>query len=96
MVTHPGSARTARAARRLNAQRLNKPRSALVEAHADGTPRRVNRQTVGTVREEWRVVDRWWTDEPVPRRYFDLVLETGENTVVYHDDDAGTWFTQRS
>jgi hypothetical protein len=24
------------------------------------------------------------------------VLETGENTVVYHDDDAGTWFTQRA
>jgi hypothetical protein len=24
------------------------------------------------------------------------VLETGENTVVYHDDDAGAWFTQRS
>ena len=28
------------------------------------------------MREEWRVVDRWWTDEPVDRRYFDLVLET--------------------
>jgi hypothetical protein len=24
------------------------------------------------------------------------VLETGENTVVFHDDDAGTWFTQRA
>jgi hypothetical protein len=95
VVTHPGSARTARAARRLNAQQLNKPRPALVEAHADGTPRRVNRQAVGTVREEWRVVDRWWTDEPVHRRYFDLVFETGENAVVYHDD-AGTWFTQRA
>jgi len=96
VVTHPGSARTARAARRLNAQQLNKPRSALVEAHADGTPRRVNRQSVGILREEWRVVDRWWTDEPVHRRYFDLVLETGENAVVYHDDAAGTWFTQRA
>ena len=96
MVAHPGSARAARTARRLNAQQLNKPRPALVEAHADGTPRCVNRQGVGTVREEWRVVDRWWTDEPVHRRYFDLVLETGENAVVYHDDDAGTWFTQRS
>jgi len=96
VVTHPGSARFARPTRRLNAQQLNKPRSALVEAHADGTPRRVNRQSVGIVREEWRVVDRWWTDEPVHRRYFDLVFETGENAVVYHDDDAGTWFTQRA
>ena len=91
MVTHPGSARTARAARRLNA-----PRTALVEAQAGGIPRKVNRQTVALVREEWRIVDRWWTDEPVDRRYFDLVLETGENTVVYHDDDACTWFTQRA
>ena len=64
--------------------------------HADGTPRRVNRQEVALVREEWRVVDRWWTEEPVARRYFDLVLETGENTVVYRDDDAGAWFTQRA
>ena len=96
MVAHTGSARAARAARRLNAQQLNKPRSVLVEALPDGTPRRVNRQGVGVVREEWRVVDRWWTDEPVHRRYFDLVLETGENAVVYHDDDAGAWFSQRA
>ena len=91
MVTHPGSARTARTARRLNA-----PRAALVEAQASGIPRKVNRQTVAAVREEWRVVDRWWTDDPVARRYFDVVLETGENTVVYRDDENGSWFTQRA
>ena len=28
------------------------------------------------VREEWRVVDRWWTEEPVDRRYFEVVLES--------------------
>jgi hypothetical protein len=91
VVTHPGSARAARTARRLNA-----PRSALVEAQAGGIPKRVNRQSVAAVREEWRVVDRWWTDDPVARRYFDVVLETGENTVVYRDDENGSWFTQRA
>jgi hypothetical protein len=91
VVTHPGSTRTARSARRLNA-----PRPALVEAHADGQPRRLNRQEVAVVREEWRVVDRWWTEEPVTRRYFDVVLESGENTVVYYDGDGGSWFTQRA
>jgi hypothetical protein len=96
VVTHSRSARTARTARRLNARVLNKPRPALVEAQAGGTPRRVNRQGVALVREEWRVVDRWWTDEPVARRYFDLVLETGENAVVYRDDESGSWFTQRA
>jgi len=91
VVTHPGGKRTAGSARRLNA-----PRAALVEGHADGTPRRVNRQGVATLREEWRIVDRWWTEEPVDRRYFDLVLETGENVVVYRDGESGAWFSQRA
>ena len=91
MVAHTGSTRVVRSAGRLNA-----PRPALVEANASGVPMLVNRQSVALVREEWRVVDRWWTEEPVHRRYFDVVLETGENAVVYHDDDAGTWFTQRA
>jgi hypothetical protein len=91
VVAHTRSTRISRAARRLNA-----PRPALVESHAGGLPRRVNRQDVATVREEWRVVDRWWTEEPIARRYFEVVLETGENTVVFHDDDAGSWFTQHA
>ena len=95
MVTDPGGARTARPARRLNAQRLNQPRAALVEAHADGSPRRINRCGVVVLREEWRIVDRWWTEEPVDRRYFDVVLETGENACVYRDEEAGSWFSQR-
>jgi hypothetical protein len=56
----------------------------------------VNRQAVALVREEWRVVDRWWTEEPVDRRYFDLVLESGENAVVYRDGENGSWLTQRA
>ena len=91
MVTHTGGTRTAGSPRRLNA-----PRPALVEGHADGTPRRVNRQGVATLSEERRIVDRWWTDEPVDRRNFDVVLETGENVVVYRDGESGAWFTQRA
>jgi hypothetical protein len=77
------------------AQRLYEPRAALVQAGATGVPARVNRQAVAVVREEWRVVDRWWTEEPVSRRYFDVVLETGENAVVFRDEEVGRWFTQR-
>ena len=62
----------------------------------DGLPAAVGQVDVFQVREEWRVVDRWWTDDPVARRYFDVVLETGENTVVYRDDENGSWFTQRA
>ena len=90
MVTPAGTASTPGSARRLNA-----PRRALVEAHVDGSPRRVNCSAVALVREEWRVVDRWWTEEPVSRRYFDVVLAGGEHAVVFHDEEVGRWFSQR-
>jgi hypothetical protein len=90
VVADPGSAGAVRASRR-----LNEPHPALVEAQFDGTPRLVNRQGVALVREEWRVVDRWWTEEPVQRRYFELVLESGQNVVVFRDEERGGWFSQR-
>jgi hypothetical protein len=85
--------RGARALR--TAGRVNEPRPALVEAHADGSPKRVNREGVVLIREEWRVVDRWWTEEPLSRRYFDVVLESGQQAVVYRDQESQRWFTQR-
>jgi hypothetical protein len=90
VVADSGTASSARRAGRLNA-----PRPALVEARVDGTPRQVNRQPVALLREEWRVVDRWWTEDPVSRRYFELVLESGQNVVVFRDEEVGRWFTQR-
>jgi len=56
----------------------------------------VNRQPGAPVREEWRVVDRWWTEEPVDRRYFDLVLESGQLAVVYRDGELKRWFSQKA
>jgi hypothetical protein len=56
----------------------------------------VNRELVTLVREEWRVVDRWWTEEPVDRRYFEVVLESGRNVCVYRDREAGCWFSQNA
>ena len=90
MVADSRDARAVRAAGRLNA-----PRAAVVETNFDGSPGKVNRQPVALVREEWRVVDRWWTEEPVSRRYFDVVLQSGENAVVFRDQERGCWFTQR-
>jgi hypothetical protein len=91
VVTHTGSTRAVRSAGQLNA-----PRPALVEANASGVPLLVNRQSVALVREEWRVVDRWWTEEPLVRRYFELVLDSGQNSVVFRDEERGYWFTQRA
>ena len=90
MVANSGGSRAVR-----SAGRINEPRPALVEAHADGTPKRVNREGVAVVREEWRVVDRWWTEELLSRRYFDVVLESGQQAVVYRDEERRKWFTQR-
>lgn len=77
-----------------SAGRLNVPRPALVETGPGGRPARVNRERVTAIREEWIVVDRWWTEEPVDRRYFEVVLESGRNVCVYRDREAGCWFTQ--
>jgi hypothetical protein len=90
VVAHPGGARSTR-----SAGRVNPPLPAHVEVEFDGTPRQVNHQPVALLREEWRVLDRWWTEEPVNRRYFEIVLESGENTVVFRDEERGCWFTQR-
>ena len=78
------------------AGRLNAPRRALVETTVGGEPRLVDRELVMVVREEWRVVDRWWTDDPVDRRYFEVVLESGRNVCVYRDGERRCWFTQRA
>ncbi len=92
MVAYSREPRNSRAARR-----LNEPQRALVLSGGVGSvPVSVNRVSVIAVREEWRVVDRWWTADPVRRRYFDVVLETGEHAVVFHDEERGEWFTQRA
>ena len=94
MVTRAGESRAARAEGRV-AARFNAPRAARVEADPNGRPLEVNHRAVALVREEWRVVDRWWTEDPVVRDYFELVLESGENTAVFHDGAGGGWYTQR-
>lgn len=90
MVANPREPRDSRSARR-----LNEPRSALVTEER-GVPVEVGHEPVAVVREEWRVVDRWWTERPVRRRYFDVVLESGRNAVVYRDEGGGGWFAQRA
>ena len=88
MVPHPREQGHSRSARR-----LNEPRPALV-ACEDGLPAAVDRARVAALREEWRVVDRWWTEEPVERRYFEALLESGRNVVVFRDESSGRWFRQ--
>jgi len=81
--------------RRWQAATLRGAQSKYVKDFIDLLARGVNRQEIAVVREEWRVVDRWWTEEPVSRRYYEVVLASGENTVVFRDQERGGWFSQR-
>jgi hypothetical protein len=80
----------------VKARRLGAPKPARVEVGPDKRPIAVGRSRVESVREDWVVQDRWWTDAPLRRRYFELVLEDGRNTVVFHDLEDEAWLTQRS
>jgi hypothetical protein len=60
----------------------------------DGTPQAVDRLAVESVREEWLVEDGWWTQKPLQRHYFELVLSDGSDVVVFSEPN-GRWFRQR-
>jgi hypothetical protein len=75
-------------------RRLYRPRPATVQTGDNGAPVKVGHAGVGSLREEWRVDDRWWTARPVRRRYFELTLESGANVVVFCDLVSGRWYSQ--
>jgi hypothetical protein len=78
------------------ARRLYIPREVEVDAGEDGVPLSVEGTAVETVREEWTVEDRWWSEEPLRRRYFELVLVDGRDVVVFRELAGGRWFSQRA
>jgi hypothetical protein len=75
-------------------KRLGEPVSVRVQATALGRPVWVDGRRAEAVRESWLVEDRWWTDAPLRRRYWELVLEGGRCVTVYRDLEAQTWYTQ--
>lgn len=77
------------------ARRLYAPRRVEVETGGDA-PRAVGGVAVEAVRERWRVEDRWWTERPVLRSYFELVLADGRDAVVFLEGSSGRWYRQRA
>jgi hypothetical protein len=84
--------------------RVNKPWPVPVQVGSDGTPQAVGRLAVTSVREEWLVEDGWWTQKPLRRLYFELVLEDGSDVVVFCEASSDgsrsrapshQWFRQR-
>jgi hypothetical protein len=76
-------------------RRLSEPRPATVEAPLGGRPQRVDGREVDAVRESWLVEDRWWTDRPLRRRYWEVVTICGRNDVVFRELGEGRWYRQR-
>jgi hypothetical protein len=66
-----------------------------VSAGEDGTPLLVEGRAVEAVRESWLLEDRWWTDRPVRRRYWEVVTVCGRDEIVFHDLERGRWWRQR-
>jgi hypothetical protein len=76
-------------------RRLAKPKAVRVKADATGRPQTVGKREVDAVRESWLVEDRWWTDAPLRRRYWEVVTGDGRDLVVFRDLLEGRWYSQR-
>ena len=76
-------------------RRLAEPRPATVQAAADGHPQTVDGRRVEAIRESWLIEDRWWTDMPLRRRYWEVVTADGRNLVAFRDLVRGRWFRHR-
>jgi hypothetical protein len=76
-------------------RRLAVPRRVAVSADEEGRPLLVDRRLVDSVRESWLVEDRWWTDRPLRRRYWEIVTACGRDEIVFHELGGGRWWRQR-
>ncbi len=76
-------------------RRLAKPKAVRVRADDSGRPRLIGKREVDAVRESWLVEDRWWTDAPLRRRYWEVVTGDGRDLVVFRDLIGGAWYAQR-
>jgi CO dehydrogenase/acetyl-CoA synthase delta subunit len=66
-----------------------------VSAGDDGRPLEVDGHAIDGVRESWLLEDRWWTDRPLRRRYWEVVTAGGRDEIVFHDLISGRWWRQR-
>ena len=76
-------------------RRIASPQPADVRADVAGEPLAVDGLAVDCVRESWLIEDRWWTDRPLRRRYWEIVTTCGRNLVVFRELEGRRWYRQR-
>ena len=76
-------------------RRLATPTPVGVRTADGGRPASIDGRAVEAVRESWLVEDRWWTDVPLRRRYWEVVTTCGRDVVVYRDLEGERWYTHR-
>ena len=77
------------------ARRLAIPQAVGVLAGPGGRPMVVDRHEVVAVRESWLIEDRWWTERPLRRRYWEVVTVDGRDLVVFRDLEEHAWYRHR-
>jgi hypothetical protein len=75
-------------------RRLYSPRTVAVDVDRAGTPRAIDGVAVEAKREDWLVEDRWWTERPLRRHYYELALADGRVLVIFCDLLGGRWLRQ--
>lgn len=76
------------------ARRIYAPRSAAVRVDDSDAPVALGNVSVAGIREEWLIEDRWWTDRPLRRHYYELALADGRSATVFRDAQTGCWQRQ--
>ncbi len=76
-------------------RRLSVPRQVVVSPGPDGRPLTVANRAVDAIRESWLIEDRWWTEKPLRRRYWEIVTICGRDEIVFQDLHSGRWWRQR-
>ena len=94
MVAPPRGAGGPRTLRRLNA-----PRRAEVRTDSSGVPTALRRHgawlLVIELLDRYRTDDRWWTEQPIARMYYELLLADGRTATVFRDEISDRWWEQR-
>ena len=80
-------------------RRLNAPRRAEVRTDSADAPVALRRNgtwlDVVEVIDRYRTDDRWWTEQPIARMYYELLLADGRTATLFRDEISDRWWEQR-